>query len=118
MSVNYSKDSNAEYLRLVMQVLQNRYVSGITTFVGEGPKFIQWHRKNGMSGGGGRFVFSVHEMVGNIREIIKYSYTINFVYGIKGSSYLKSLESSACTITDDYEMPQNDIGFRVVMEQL
>ena len=63
-------------------------------------------------------VFSVHEMVGNIREIIKYSYTSNFVYGIKGSSYLKSLESSACTITDDYEMPENDIGFRVVMEQL
>ena len=63
-------------------------------------------------------VFLVHEMVGNIREIIKYSYTSNFVYGIKGSSYLKSLESSACTITDDYEMPENDIGFRVVMEQL
>ena len=58
MSVDYSKDSNAEYLRLVMQVLQNRYVSGLTTFVGERPKFIQWHRKNGMSGGGGRFVFS------------------------------------------------------------
>lgn len=63
-------------------------------------------------------VFLVHEMVGNIREIIKYSYTSNFVYGIKGSSYLKSLESSACTITDNYEIPQNDIGFRVVMEQL
>ena len=58
MSVNYSKDSNAEYLRLVMQVLQNRYVSGLTTFVREGPKFIQWHRKDGMSGGGERFVFS------------------------------------------------------------
>ena len=58
MSVNYSKDSNTEYLRFVMQVLQNRYVLGLTTFVGESPKFIQWHRKNGMSGGGGRFVFS------------------------------------------------------------
>ena len=53
-----TKDSNTEYLRLVMQVLQNRYVLGLTTFVGESPKFIQWHRKNGMSGGGGRFVFS------------------------------------------------------------
>lgn len=64
-------------------------------------------------------IYGVRDMVGNVREITLSSLTNeNRSFGVKGSSYLDTLESSSCSRVEAFKDRSIDIGFRVVMENI
>ena len=64
-------------------------------------------------------IYSVRDMVGNVREItLSSSASEGRSFGVKGSSGINSLEVSACARVEAFEKRSNDIGFRIVMENI
>ena len=64
-------------------------------------------------------MYTVRDMVGNVREItLCSSVGEGRSFGVKGSSGINSLEVSACARVEAFEKRSKDVGFRIVMENI
>ncbi|MAW40264.1 MAG: hypothetical protein CMF27_04995 [Kiritimatiellaceae bacterium] len=64
-------------------------------------------------------IYTVRDMVGNVREItLSSSVGEGRSFGVKGSSGINSLEVSACARVEAFEKRSKDVGFRIVMENI